>query len=138
MSVNSLLSRLDAVRETRPGRWIARCPAHKDRRPSLAVRVLDDGRVLVHCFGGCGIDDVLGAAGLGISHLFPETVLGHRQTREPAAFDARDALRCLAGDAIFLLVVANAFARGEMLAETDQGRLAIVAARIQQAVDHVR
>ena len=59
-----LLSRLDGVRRTGSGRWIARCPAHDDRRPSLSVRELDDGRTLLHCFSGCSPDAVLDAIGL--------------------------------------------------------------------------
>ena len=40
--------------------YIARCPAHADRSPSLSIRDAD-GRVLVHCFGGCTQDDVIEA-----------------------------------------------------------------------------
>ena len=29
--------------------WMAPCPAHEDRDPSLAIRGTCDGRVLVHC-----------------------------------------------------------------------------------------
>jgi Toprim domain len=43
------------------GQYICRCPAHDDRRPSLAVRDADDGRVLVHCHGPCEQDDVIDA-----------------------------------------------------------------------------
>ena len=32
--------------------WMARCPAHDDRNPSLSIRQVD-GIVLVHCFSGC-------------------------------------------------------------------------------------
>lgn len=33
--------------------WIARCPAHCDRDPSLSVRDAKDGKILVHCHAGC-------------------------------------------------------------------------------------
>ena len=33
--------------------WMARCPAHEDREPSLSIRGGDDGRVLVYCHAGC-------------------------------------------------------------------------------------
>jgi hypothetical protein len=35
------------------GGWIARCPAHDDREPSLSIRDGDNGVVLVHCHAGC-------------------------------------------------------------------------------------
>jgi hypothetical protein len=41
--------------------WVCRCPAHDDRRPSLAVRDGDDGRVLLHCHAGCGPLDIIDA-----------------------------------------------------------------------------
>jgi hypothetical protein len=54
------------------GQFLARCPAHEDRQPSLAVRELDDGRVLLRCHAGCSTDDVLDAVGLAYRDLFPD------------------------------------------------------------------
>ena len=72
MSADIFLSRLDRVRSTGHDRWIARCPAHDDGRASLSVRELDDGRVLAHCFAGCGAADVLAAVGLDFDVLYPK------------------------------------------------------------------
>jgi len=33
--------------------WIARCPAHRDRTPSLSITDTDHGGLLLHCFAGC-------------------------------------------------------------------------------------
>ncbi len=76
MSVDNLLSQLDGVRRTGQGRWLARCPAHPDKRPSLSIRELDDGRILAHDFGGCSVEEVLGAIGLEFDALFPERRIG--------------------------------------------------------------
>lgn len=35
------------------GGWMARCPAHEDRIPSLSIHDTDDGKVLVRCHAGC-------------------------------------------------------------------------------------
>ena len=40
--------------------WVARCPAHKDQKPSLSIQE-KHGKVLVHCFAGCHQDNVLDA-----------------------------------------------------------------------------
>lgn len=64
-----LLERLAHVHPTGPGRWMALCPAHPDRKPSLSVRVLD-GKILLHCFAGCAPDAVLAALGLDWADLF--------------------------------------------------------------------
>lgn len=43
------------------GQWLARCPVHADRTPSLSLRDGDDGRLLVHCHAGCAPQPVLRA-----------------------------------------------------------------------------
>jgi putative DNA primase/helicase len=41
--------------------WMARCPAHRDREPSLSIRISGDGKILVHCHAGCGQRGVIEA-----------------------------------------------------------------------------
>ena len=41
--------------------WMARCPVHEDRNPSLSIRSGRDGQVLVHCHAGCDQADVIAA-----------------------------------------------------------------------------
>ena len=41
--------------------WIARCPAHDDRTPSLSIRDADDGKALVRCHAGCEQAQVIDA-----------------------------------------------------------------------------
>ena len=45
----------------RTGRhWMAPCPTHEDRDPSLSIRDDDDGKILVHCHSGCDQSIVIG------------------------------------------------------------------------------
>ena len=39
--------------------WMARCPAHHDRTPSLSIREADDGKVLIRCHAGCDQEQVI-------------------------------------------------------------------------------
>jgi DNA primase len=41
--------------------WMARCPAHDDSRPSLAINAGKNGKVLVRCHAGCDQRDVIAA-----------------------------------------------------------------------------
>jgi hypothetical protein len=41
--------------------WMARCPAHDDRAPSLSIADTRDGKVLVRCHAGCDQRDVIAA-----------------------------------------------------------------------------
>ena len=58
-------------RRVSSGRWMAKCPAHPDRSPSLSIAAGRDGKVLVRCFAGCDLSAVLRSAGLTIDNLFP-------------------------------------------------------------------
>lgn len=71
MSAQDLIDRLDHCRSTGKNAWVARCPAHDDSSPSLSIREKDDGRVLIHCFAGCGAIAVLDALNLDYDSLFP-------------------------------------------------------------------
>lgn len=83
-NVEALLGRLAGVRRAGPGRWMALCPAHPDRTPSLSIAV-KDGRVLVHCFAGCPAEAVLSAVGLQWRDLYNPGALGfYRPAPAPA------------------------------------------------------
>ena len=41
------------------GGWMACCPAHEDREPSLSIREADSGKVLVCCHAGCEQERVI-------------------------------------------------------------------------------
>lgn len=70
--VDVVLERLEHVRRSGNG-WVARCPAHEDRSPSLSVREGADGRVLVYCHGGCRTEDVVATIGLSMRDLFADS-----------------------------------------------------------------
>ena len=64
------------------GSWMARCPAHDDRTPSLSIRDAGDGKVLVRCHAGCDQEQliaILRSRGLWTSngpHPHPKQRLG--------------------------------------------------------------
>jgi len=71
--IDTLLSRLDRVSVTKPGCWKARCPAHADASPSLSIREMADGRVLLRDFAGCTSLEIVSALGLHLRDLFVPT-----------------------------------------------------------------
>lgn len=66
--------------------WMARCPAHEDRRPSLSVSAGEDGRALVHCHAGCPALSVCSALGLTLGDLMvaDEMPLKPKRRSKPA------------------------------------------------------
>jgi hypothetical protein len=135
-TASKLLDRLELVKQTAPGRWIARCPAHEDRSPSLSIRELDDGRLLLHDFGGCPTGDVLAAMGLSLADLF-EKPLGEFQpshSRVPAA----DRLQLLDHEATVAALIIADVLRNHGADEAQWKRLAEACARIGRCRDHGR
>lgn len=73
-AIDTVLCAVEQVTDRTPrrvgeGRYVALCPAHADRRPSLSIRAGRD-KVLLHCFAGCATEAVLDALRLGWGDLF--------------------------------------------------------------------
>lgn len=137
MAADALLSVLENVKRTGADRWVARCPAHEDRRASLAVRELADGRVLVHCFAGCSINEVIGAVGLDMAALFPEKPIADCMKSERRPFPASDILRAISFETIIVSLAALRLSKGRGLPGKDLERLALAASRPQAAAEMV-
>lgn len=138
MSAAVLLDRLERVKQTGLARWLGRCPAHPDKSPSLSIRELDDGRVLVNCFAGCGAIDVLDALGLEWGALFPPN--GSRVTDLPqthSRISPRDLLEIVSEEVSVTAIIAADLLEKRSISETDWQRLAQAAARIGRARDSV-
>lgn len=88
MTADELASRLERVKKSGSG-YVARCPAHQDKEPSLSVSTGDDGRVLLHCHVGCTPDAIVRALGLSLSDLFPPTET-HQQREITQRYPYRD------------------------------------------------
>lgn len=80
MTLTDLLHHLEGV-SGGDGQYMAKCPAHDDRRASLSVGVGEDRRILLKCHAGCTTEDITAALGLTVKDLFdevrPEDVLPH-------------------------------------------------------------
>lgn len=132
--LDNLLARVDGARRTGEGRYVFRCPAHEDKRASAALRELSDGRLLVKCFVGCSAEEIVTAAGLTLSDLFPPREPVHHQRPERRPFPASDVLRVVAFEALVVVAAANALAAGQPLSTLDRERVLLAAERLQAAV----
>ncbi|HNC91683.1 MAG TPA: CHC2 zinc finger domain-containing protein [Anaerolineales bacterium] len=136
MSVNNLLNSLDRVRKMGADRWVACCPAHNDKSPSLAIRELSDGAVLLHCFAGCSAHEIVSAVGLDLSELFPEKSDFH-VPRQKYPFSAREVLACLVPETFTVALIGNQMARGIRNDEKTQQALITAVSRISAAHSYV-
>ena len=137
MEVGDFLSLLKGVRSAGENRWIARCPHHNDRSPSLAITKGDRVPILLHCFAGCDVDQIVGALGLELSDLMPERDPSFRDDeralRPGVPFSAFQALRCLDAEARFLFIIAADIVSGKTLDSLTRERVAHASSRIHEA-----
>lgn len=133
--IDSILSHLSKVKSNGHGRWTACCPHHQDKSPSLAIRLVDDGRILLHCFGGCSVAEVVGAMGMSINDLFPPREIGAKPAVKPA-FYASDLLRIIKTETTIVALLAADMARGKQIPEADLTRAKLASERIFEAANY--
>ncbi len=72
-TVDDVIARLQGVSKRGDG-WVARCPAHDDKSPSLKIDRGPRDNVLLYCHAGCSFDDVMKALGFGGKTRLPSRV----------------------------------------------------------------
>ena len=134
MKVERLLSSLRKLKKTGAGEWVACCPAHEDRSPSLAIKETEDGRVLIHCFAGCEPQAILSSIGLTFSDVMPERVGEFKPMRQK--FSPRVVAEVTAFNASVIAAIAEEVAHGAELSIEDKDKLVDLAAEIREAVNY--
>lgn len=133
-TADKLLDRLEGVRKTGPGKWLAKCSAHEDRSPSLSVRERDDGAVLLHCFGGCDVESIVSAVGLQMSDLFPPRDASVQfRPASKSRLSALDALVAIDHEAQVVAVIATDVHEHREIDDATWARLMQAAHRIGEA-----
>lgn len=127
-----ILDRLERVKQTGESRWIAACPAHSDKSPSLSIRATEDGRLLLHDFGGCETSAVLQALGLRVSDLF-EKPLQHASRPSRLGIPAGDLLELISFELDVAGILLAAIVEGQGCTELAWQRLAAASQRINAA-----
>lgn len=138
MCVENFLSKLKKVKHTGSGRWIACCPAHDDKHPSLSVCEMEDGTILIKCWAGCGAADVISAVGLEFSDLFPNKRRPKNGKRERQPFNPKDILRIMSREAFVVVLAASDLIEGKVLSIEDMQRLQEAWQRLSEASEMAR
>ena len=140
MSAAILLARLAGVRARGTGSWVARCPAHDDRTPSLSVRETDQGVILLHCFAGCEAQEVVEAVGLQQRDLFPKLPADmHRATpRRRPLINGWDAVRAVQFCLTHLVFIVEDLRAGASTIDDVAGDLQCLVARVHLILREAR
>jgi hypothetical protein len=82
-ALDLVLGKLDGVRQ-QGGYWMARCPAHDDRKASLSVKRGTEQPVIFYCHAGCERDAILQGLGLTLADVSKPN--GHHERGEWTPF----------------------------------------------------
>ena len=131
-----ILDRLKQVNR-RGQNYMACCPAHDDKHPSLAIRELTDGRILLKCFAGCEISSIMAAINLSVSDLFPKGSLGEYKsfTALERQYESLNDQK-LNHDEIILAIAKSDRANGKRLSQEDMERERQAYLRVRHAQNH--
>lgn len=132
-SLESLVARLQKAKRTGSDRWMASCPSHPDKTASLALRELPDGRILLHCFAGCGIEEILESIGLTVNDLFPRRLPEAKPEARP--FPAADVLCAVAMEAQVVAITGADIVRGVVLDAKTKDRVFLAIQRINAGLN---
>ncbi len=113
--IETLLSRLDRVQQTRANGWKSRCPAHNGDGQSMSVTHGDNGYILIRCWAyQCDVADILAAVGMNVGDLFPERLPERRANQPPLkhAMPAIDVLRVMKFELTRVQLIVSDIANG--------------------------
>ena len=138
MSVDKLLNGLQKVKRTGNSSWMACCPAHDDRSPSLSIKDNGDGKLMLKCFAGCETIDVLGAIGLDWDDVMPpKKKLERIQTVKTMNHKiyATDAIEIIRKEAQIIVMAAIDITKGVKINEPELERIKTAMTRINTALE---
>lgn len=113
--LDNLLSRLQKVKRVGKDSHIACCPAHQDKSPSMTIREIEEGKILLHCFGGCSVDEICRSIGITIADIMPDRQPDALRRPMTAPFNARDVLECIKNDAQLLALFISDVTQGKAI-----------------------
>ena len=121
-NIDTLLSRVHRLKKTGDSKWLACCPAHDDKTPSLAIKLADD-RILIHCFAGCDVSSIVSALGLELSDLMPESKRHSRPDNKRPKFNKSELFDRIVEESAILIVAIRQVFSGTPLNDGDMERV---------------
>lgn len=113
---------LDKTRPNGQDKWIACCPAHEDRSPSLGIKLTDDGKILLHCFSGCDVESIVSSIGLSLSDLMPDDPT-YKKGNKPPKFNRYELFDKILHESRILSIAIRQVLSGKRLGDDDLRRV---------------
>lgn len=132
--IDILLPLLDNVSATGEGKYMASAPTRRDRNPSLSIRELPDGRLLLYDHGGDSPADILAAVGLRLPDLFPRRLTSPSERRAyRQRTSALKSLESMSHEALIVVAIAYDVKAHRKIDDATWRRLVSASTRISQA-----
>lgn len=135
--IDQFLPLLQKLRNTGANRWLACCPAHPDKTPSLSIRVRDTGKIDIHCFAGCEGAAIMHAIGLRLVDLYPDRIYPPKGCGKKPRFNPFDVLAAMSDESLLMAHFASELQK-HPLSEADRKRLFLAQNRFQAANELAR
>ncbi len=132
--VVNFLNRLHKVKSSGRDSWMACCPAHEDKNPSMKIDIKND-KILIKCWTGCSVEDILGAVGMDFSDILPDKPLYHRSSGTTPMLSSADALRIVKYEAAIIMMYGQDLNAGKTVSEDDRQRFVLAVERVSDAME---
>jgi len=135
--LNNFLSRLEKVKPNGNSKWLACCPSHTDKSPSLGIKLTDDDKILINCFSGCSVSEIVAAVGLELSDLMPESV-SYKKGSKPPRFNKYELFDLILHHSIILEIAIGDLLSSKPLSDTDLSMVIFARDSIENIAREVR
>lgn len=124
------MNNFDGVRETGNGQYSCRCPAHEDKSASLGIKQGDGDRILLNCFAGCSVNDILKSVGLDWKDILPDSGL---DVEIKTKFNPFAVLKMIRDEVLIIGLASADIRKGKPLNDKDHMRLLEAVANVRDA-----
>lgn len=132
--VSNFLNKLNKVQGRGRDSWVACCPSHDDKNPSLKVDIKND-KILIKCWSGCSTEDILGSVGMDFDDIFPDKAIYHRSSGDRPTLSSSDALRIIKYEAMIIYMMGVDLRAKKIPNEEDHNRFVLAVGRVKDAMD---
>ncbi len=130
-----ILARFSKVYKSGEGEYQCLCPSHNDRTASLGLKFKED-KMILNCFAGCSMEDIIGAVGLSWADVMPNNV--DTEYKPEKRFNPYSVLKATRQDLLFIAVCAGHVASGKELDKEDSEKLFNITGRLRDVYDYTK
>tara|TARA_R110000787_G_scaffold93444_6_gene195717 strand:- start:1064 stop:1477 length:414 start_codon:yes stop_codon:yes gene_type:complete len=131
-----ILARFSKVYKSGDDEYQCLCPSHDDRNASLGLKFKED-KMILNCFAGCSMQDILDAIGLSWGDVMPDSK-PNEYKHEKMRFNPYAVIKASKQDILFIAVCSAHVAAGNALEKNDREKLFQITERLRELYDNIK